>query len=265
MAAAPLRRQGAATRRRKNWAAQRGATQGAPATKVDFVHPGAFLDARRCRRAPARPRRGRYPRAARRRRRPSRSPLSAVLSDPLLSLPPRPPPPPPLNVRKMLSHAATLRGLDRAAAFRDVLEHAPARERARRPRRCARAVFESPDGVVRGNHSRDFLAADARLEQCRRQRRCSRCAGSWTRGGARGPRNPAAAARAVEHDVAARLLRVRVLISTTRRSPARGCTAARTRAASSSSLSAAVAAAASTRAWSESLFVFRGEEALPTR
>ena len=93
--------------------------------------------------------------------------LSAVLSDPLLSLPPPPPPPPPLNVRKMLSHAATLRGLDRAAAFRDVLEHAPAHERARRDLGAALgAVFESPDGVVRGNHSRDFLArADARLER----------------------------------------------------------------------------------------------------
>ena len=32
----------------------------------------------------------------------------------------------------MLSRAATLRGLDRAAAFRDVLEHAPAPARARR-------------------------------------------------------------------------------------------------------------------------------------
>ena len=53
--------------------------------------------------------------------------LAAILADPQRAVPPPPPPPP--NVRKMLSHAATLRGLDRAAAFRDVLEHAPAHGR----------------------------------------------------------------------------------------------------------------------------------------
>ena len=191
--------------------------------------------------------------------------LSAVLSDPLLSLPPPPPPPPPLNVRKMLSHAATLRGLDRAAAFRDVLEHAPAHERARRDLGAALgAVFESPDGVVRGNHSRDFLArAYARLERMSDSAPVFALRGLLDAAEVRAVREIQRRRRAqwsttsplVCFAYAYSILDDPALAgSWAHRSADKGCL--------NSSLSAAVAAAASTRAWSESLFVFRGEEAL---